>query len=101
MNWMYYLEIFFVRMASNLPWIIGVCGGLSIISFGPLGRAMARRLRHGTEDAERSVAVMEELTVIRRELEEVIERQYATERLLTGHRGESLTPTYPTPEDTE
>jgi hypothetical protein len=99
MPWDQFLERLIVVAIDAAPWLIGGLGGLSIISFGPLGRALSQRLRHGTEDTERSTAILEELTAVRRELEEVIERQYATERLLTGHRGEQLTPNYPTPTD--
>ena len=98
MPWEHFLERLIWVLINSSPWLVGGLGALSIVSFGPLGRAISRRLRHGLEDPKQSHAILEELTVVRRELEELIERQYATERLLAGHRGEQLTPTFPTPD---
>jgi hypothetical protein len=65
-----------------LPWITGGLGVVALVSFSPLGRAMAQRLSKGAEDSERSAAILEELGAIRGELEEVLERQYTMERML-------------------
>lgn len=99
MEWGFVLERLIWVTINSAPWLIGMLGGLSILSFGPLGRAISQRLKYGIEDKQQSEGILEELVVIRRKLEELIERQYATERLLTGNRGEQLTPQYPTPTD--
>jgi hypothetical protein len=97
MEWDYYLHQFLMVLISSLPWLVGGVGALCILSFGPIGRALGRRIRHGTEGSEQSAVILEELAAIRQQLEEVIERQYVTDRLLTGKRGERITPVLPTP----
>jgi hypothetical protein len=97
MEWEYFLQRLIVVLINSAPWLLGGLGGLSMISFGPIGRALGRRIRHGTEGVEQSAMILEELAVVRQQLEEVIERQYVTDRLLTGKRGEQITPSLPTP----
>jgi len=75
-----------------LPWITGGLGVVALVSFSPLGRAMAQRLRKGAEDSERSAAILEELSAIHEELEEVLERQYTMERMLADSAALRLRP---------
>jgi len=96
MNWEYYWIQFLLELRPVLPWLIGMFGTASILSFGPVGRALARRLRYGAEDAERNAALLDE---VRNELAEILERLDAQERLLTGRPGERIVPLFPTPAD--
>ena len=85
--------------------IIFIFGGMSVIalSFSPIGRALADRIRGksaGTsgdelraEVAEHKQAVADELEAVRREVGELAERVDFTERLLAKNReGERLAP---------
>lgn len=80
MTWSYIWTHFLLNLLPALPWIVGGVAGLSVISFGPLGRALAQRLRHGTED---QAAILDEMAAVRGELGEVLERLDYTERLLS------------------
>jgi hypothetical protein len=66
--------------------IILIFGGgtIAALSFSPVGRAVADRLRHGAGDpaAGTDPAVYEELDRLRQELAELQERVDFTERLL-------------------
>jgi len=66
--------------------VIFIFGGGSLIglSFTPLGRALADRIRHGAvpRPAEPDPVVYEELDNVRQELAELHERVDFTERLL-------------------
>ena len=82
MNWEILWERFLITLLYALPWIIVGVGGLSILSFSPLGRALVRRLQHGTEDPERASKILEEVKAARGELGEILERLDYTEQLL-------------------
>jgi hypothetical protein len=61
-------------------------GTLVAISFSPVGRAFAERIRGGHQANEPDPAVLEELDRIRTELGELQERVDFTERLLAKAR---------------
>ena len=61
-------------------------GTLVAISFSPVGRAFAERIRGGHHANEPDPAVLEELDRIRTELGELQERVDFTERLLAKAR---------------
>ena len=61
-------------------------GTLVAISFSPVGRAFAERIRGGHSSSEPDPAVLEELDRIRTELVELQERVDFTERLLAKTR---------------
>jgi hypothetical protein len=61
-------------------------GTLVAISFSPVGRAFAERIRGGHSSNEPDPAVLEELDRIRTELGELQERVDFTERLLAKAR---------------
>jgi hypothetical protein len=61
-------------------------GTLVAISFSPVGRAFAERIRGGHSLGEPDPAVLEELDRIRTELGELQERVDFTERLLAKTR---------------
>jgi hypothetical protein len=61
-------------------------GTLVAISFSPVGRAFAERIRGGHQASEPDPAVLEELDRIRTELGELQERVDFTERLLAKAR---------------
>lgn len=61
-------------------------GTLVAISFSPVGRAFAERIRGGHQSSEPDPAVLEELDRIRTELGELQERVDFTERLLAKTR---------------
>jgi len=71
--------------------VIFIFGGGSLIglSFTPLGRAMADRIRHGAvpRPTEPDPVVYEELDNVRQELAELHERVDFTERLLAQKEG--------------
>jgi hypothetical protein len=61
-------------------------GTLIAISFSPIGRAIAERIRGGAGDAAPDPVLYEELERIRAELSEMGERVDFTERLLAKQR---------------
>lgn len=61
-------------------------GTLIAISFSPIGRALAERIRGRPEGSEPDPAVYEELDRVRTELAELHERVDFTERLLASAR---------------
>lgn len=61
------------------------CGMVAIVSFSPLGKAIAERIRGRVEPAS-DPAVYEELDRMRGELSELQERVDFTERLLAQSR---------------
>jgi hypothetical protein len=61
-------------------------GTLVAISFSPVGRAVAERIRGGHPSNESDPAILEELDRIRTELGELQERVDFTERLLAKTR---------------
>ena len=69
-------------------------GGIVIaVSFSPIGRAVAERIRGKTSsDAEGDPAVYEELERMRGELSELAERVDFTERLLAKSREREALP---------
>jgi hypothetical protein len=75
--------------------IIGIFGGgtLVMLSFSPVGRAFADRLRHGPQPLppiEPDPAIYDELDRLRGDVNELHERLEFAERLLTkGDRGSS------------
>jgi hypothetical protein len=84
MNWEWYWAQFLYALPATLPWILGGLAGVAMVSFGPVGRALTHRLRRGAEEAERLESVLEELTLLRGELGEVLERlDYATRPALS------------------
>ncbi len=72
------------RLAEHAQWIVPAVFATAVFGLGPIGRAFARRLSSGA--AER-----EEITALREQLGELIERLDYTERLL------SQTPCQPPP----
>jgi len=66
-----------------IPWLVGGVFGLAVLSFSPLGRGILRHLRESKRDAALSEQVLAELTALRAELGEVMERLDSTERLLS------------------
>ena len=74
MNWEWYWAQFLYALPATLPWILGGLGAVAMVSFGPVGRALTHRLRRGAEEADRLEGVLEELTLLRGELGEVLER---------------------------
>jgi hypothetical protein len=85
MNWEWYWTQILYALPDALPWILGGLAGIAMVSFGPLGRALTHRLRRGAEEAERLEGVLEELTLLRGELGEVLERlDYAGRPALRG-----------------
>jgi hypothetical protein len=74
--------------------IILIFGGgtLGLLSFSPVGRAFADRLRHGPipiPPPETDTAVYDELDRLRAEVNELHERVDFTERLLASGKSES------------
>jgi len=61
-------------------------GTLVAISFSPVGRAFAERIRGGRTTGETDPAVLDELDRVRTELAELHERVDFTERLLSKTR---------------
>ncbi len=64
-------------------------GTLVILSFSPLGKALAERIRHGKQALpapEIDPALFEELDQMRAELGEIHERLDFTERLLASEK---------------
>ena len=61
-------------------------GTLVAISFSPVGRAFAERIRGGRTTGETDPAVLDELDRVRTELAELHERVDFTERLLSKAR---------------
>jgi hypothetical protein len=89
MNWNWWLMQFLYALPDALPWIFGGLAGVGMVSFGPIGRAFVRRLKRGDVEAELLPAVLEELTLVRGELGEVLERLDYAERLVSrGHNAE-------------
>jgi hypothetical protein len=66
-----------------LPWLIGGVLGLAIFSFSPLGRGILRHLRESRRDTALNEQMLAELTALRAELGDVMERLDSTERLLS------------------
>jgi len=73
-------------MLEDILAIVLIFGGgtIAALSFSPVGRALADRIRHGGADpaAATDPAVYEELDRLRQELGELQERVDFTERLL-------------------
>ncbi|MDZ4864866.1 MAG: hypothetical protein SGJ01_15665 [Gemmatimonadota bacterium] len=67
-------------------------GTLTAISFSPIGRAFAERIRGGAEDPAPDPVLYEEIERLRAELSEMGERIDFTERLLARHRDEERMP---------
>jgi hypothetical protein len=64
-------------------------GTLVLLSFSPLGKAFAERIRHGKQPLpapEIDPALFEELDQVRAELTEIHERLDFTERLLANEK---------------
>jgi hypothetical protein len=66
-------------------------GTLIAVSFSPIGRAIAARIR-GREESQADPAVFEELDRMRGELAELQERVDFTERLVARERGREALP---------
>ncbi|HXE56722.1 MAG TPA: hypothetical protein VNK43_01865 [Gemmatimonadales bacterium] len=64
-------------------------GAVTAISFSPVGRALAERIRGSVPPAGPDPAVLEELDRLRMELTELQERMDFAERLLTRGSAES------------
>ena len=65
-------------------------GTLVAISFSPIGRAIAERIRGGRSQSETDPALLDEMDRIRAELAEMHERLEFTERLLAQRDAERL-----------
>lgn len=81
-------------MEDILAIILIFGGGTAVLlSFSPIGKALAERIRHGKQmlpPPEADPAVYEELDLLRREMVEVQERLDFAERLLTENRDNLL-----------
>lgn len=76
-------------MEEILAIILIFGGGTAVaMSFSPVGKAMAARIRGGGPGAEPHPEILEELDQLRHELTEVQERLDFTERLLADKRQE-------------
>ena len=74
-------------MEHNLVLLLIFGGGtLVAISFSPIGRAIAERIRGGTGDPAPDPVLYEEMERLRAELSEMGERVDFTERLLAAKR---------------
>jgi len=82
MDWIHLRALFFEGLAQHLPWMLGVLVVVSVVTFGPLGRALLRYLREHTRDAALTESVLTELGNLRVALVAVIERLDATEHRL-------------------
>jgi hypothetical protein len=84
-----------LRLAEHVQVIVPVLIAVGVLSLGPIGRALARRLSGG--EARRG-----ELDDLRQQVAELLERVDYSERLLTGLRSqivpESARPAVPPPE---
>ncbi len=83
MNPTWWLTQFLYKFVTVLPWLVGGAAGLAIVSFSPLGRGILRHLRESKRDAALNEQVLTELTALRGELGEVMERLDSTERMLS------------------
>jgi hypothetical protein len=81
------------KLLEVFPWLVGGSVGLAIVSFSPLGRGILRHLRDSKRDAALNEQVLAELTALRGELGEVMERLDSTERLLSSSLLPGLHPT--------
>lgn len=81
-------------MEDILAIILIFGGGTAVLlSFSPIGRALAERIRHGKQSLpapELDPAVYEELDMLRRDMVEVQERLDFAERLLTDKHDNQL-----------
>ncbi len=81
-------------MEDILAIILIFGGGTAVLlSFSPIGRALAERILHGKQSLpapELDAAVYEELDMLRRDMVEVQERLDFAERLLTDKHDSQL-----------
>ncbi|UCG88297.1 MAG: hypothetical protein JSW71_07060 [Gemmatimonadota bacterium] len=99
MNWEWFWMQILYALPDALPWVLGGLAGLAMISFGPLGRALTQRLRRGEEEAERLEGVLQELTLLRGELGEVLERLDYAQRRPALHDASAARDAVPPPLD--
>lgn len=71
---------FLAHMINAAPWLIGLFGGLALVNFGPLGRAIRARLL--SSDRPDSDARLEGIAT---DLAQVLERLDYLERLAVQH----------------
>ena len=81
----FYLRQIFFELLPATPWLLGGLSGLAIVSFSPLGKALALRVRRG-KDVPGAEALAEETSALRGELGEVLERFDFLERAPVADR---------------
>lgn len=88
-------------MGDPGPYVMGIAFFILVafgfVAFGPIGRALADRLRgrsreRALESAEQLEALRDELNSVRRHVAELAERQDFAERLLAQARERGLLP---------
>jgi hypothetical protein len=76
------------HFVSAAPWLVGVFGGLALVNFGPLGRALRARLM-GSRSADED----QRLDGIASDVAQVLERLDYLERIsVQGDRRQPLPP---------
>ena len=68
-----------------LPWVLVTVGSVAAISWSPLGRGLLRFLRDREGEARLTRQLVDELSTLRVELGEALERLDSTERRLAQH----------------
>jgi hypothetical protein len=66
-----------------LPWILGGLGGIALLSYGPIGKALRRLARSRDEETALLTATAASIAEMREVLEQIAERQDFMERALT------------------
>jgi len=80
-EWHQFWARFFFMLSSILPWFAAPTIGIVIISVTPLGRALTRFLKDFRRSVELPADVLNELTLTRQEVAEVLERLEFLERV--------------------
>ena len=91
MDWLRFLHEAYHHVLPVLPWLIGGAT-VAIVSTGPIGRAIARRLNDGNLTARRSAELMDEVVVLRADVADMMERLDDYERALCDVRASRQAP---------
>jgi hypothetical protein len=70
-SWAFHWSQFLYHLAPTLSWLLAGLGAVSIVNIGPIGEALAHRIRHGTQDP---AVLQDELAALRAELARLSER---------------------------
>lgn len=82
MNWIWLWHQLLIHLVNASAWLIGGLGGLAILSFGPLGRALRERIRAGAARDTIDAGDSAQLATTTRDVDELRERVDYLEHLL-------------------